>query len=387
MVLMLLAFAFFLPISISLAQPFAYAALPVWIYVLRKGDMPRPWQSPFFWPVTLFAALMILAALMGPRPEFSLPRSRRILLFPVIFMIGGLFTPSAPDPRRTLVAPLLMFVFGATILGAWDLIRVPLEWQRGVQWYDVGNMRDPQLYLVGACIIMALWVYRPVKWPTFWLTAIILINVTGIVLHFKRGVWVSFVITAVIVAALTRRYRILLALAAGIVVLFFIPQTRDRLDLLHEELQEGTGGRRVLWTRVAPDMIKDHPWGAGFRALDYPDFKAYSPMYIQPGLNHLHNNILQLAVDAGWLGCAVWVVWMTLTLVIMVRLGRQFHLRNDRERVAVALATLSAFSGLMVNGMVEYNFGNSVIFMVFLFLIGLTDALYRSARPAEGSAP
>ncbi len=383
--LLLLGFALFLPISISVAQPFGYVAIVLWCFLLRKGAA-RPFQSPFLWPVVLFVVLILFAALMGPRPEFSIPRSRRLLLLSLIFMMGLIFEHKPDDPRRSLLAPLLMFVVGATLLGMWDLVRVPIQVAQGVALYDTGNMRDPQLYLVCACIILAIWIYRPVRVPAPLLSLIVLINVLGMILHFKRGVWISFMLTAFVVAGLTRRYRIVGAILLAIVALFLFPQTRERLHLLHEESQEGTGGRRVLWTLVAPEMIKDHPLGAGFRGLEHEDFLRYSPVYLQPGLNHLHNNVLQLAVDAGWLGSAVWVFWMVLTLVLMARLARKFQ-KDDPERAAVSLACLAAFIGLMLNGMVEYNFGNSIIFMVITFLIGLTNALHRSEHGIPPDEP
>ncbi len=383
--LLLLGFALFLPITISVAQPFAYLAIAVWILALRKGA-ERPFRSPFFWPVIIFVALIMFAALMGPRPEFSVPRSRRMLLLSVIFMMGLVFDQRPGDLRRSLLAPLFMFAIGATLLGIWDLVRVPMEVSRGVELFDAGNMRDPQLYLVSACIIVALWIYRPLRLPVSLLSFMVMINITGIILHCKRGVWISFALTALLVAGLTRRYRIVGAMALVLAALFIAPQTRERLLLLHEEIQEATGGRRVLWTLVAPQMIREYPMGAGFRGLTHEDFVRVSPVYLQPGLNHLHNNMLQLAVDAGWLGSAVWVGWMVWTLVIMVRMARRYR-SNDPPRATVALACLAAFVGLMLNGMVEYNFGNSIIFMVIAFLMGMTNALYRvGQRESDGGA-
>lgn len=380
LVLLLLGFSFFLPISISVAQPFAYLAIPVWLLAMRKGA-ERPFRSPFFWPVILFVALILFAALMGPRPEFSVPRSRRMLLLSVIFMMGLVFEHPADDPRRSLLAPLFVFAMGATVLGLWDLVRVPVEVARGMDLFDAGNMRDPQLYLVGACIIVALWIYWPLRLPAPLLSFMVIINITGVILHCKRGVWISFALTALLVAGLTRRYRIVGATVLILVAMLLLPQTRERVLLLHEEIQETTGGRWVLWTKVAPEMIREYPLGTGFRGLRHEDFVRMSPVYLQPGLNHLHNNILQLAVDAGWLGSAVWVGWMVWTLMLMVRMARRYR-SNDPLRATVALACLAAFVGLMLNGMVEYNFGNSIIFMVMAFLMGMTSALYR-APPRE----
>lgn len=384
LVLLVLAFSFFLPLSISVAQPFAYVAVGLWLVGLKKGRWASPRGSPFVWPVALFFVVVLVAALAGPRPEFTIPRSRRFLLLPMIFIMGGLFEPVVRDSRRSILAPLLMFVAGSSLLGLWDSVRVPLEVSHGIGLYDAGNMRDPQLYLISACIILAVWIYRPIRLPPILLTLIIAVNLVGMVLHFKRGVWISFVVTALLVTGLTRRFRILAGIVIGVVILFCFPQTRDRIDLLHEEIQEATGGRLVLWTKVAPAMLKDHPLGVGFRGFEHDDFVSYSPVYLQPGLNHLHNNVLQVAVDFGWLGALIWIGWMGWALYIMAKLGRKYR-RDDPVRATVGLACLSAFIGLMINGMVEYNFGNSVIFMSLVWLIGLTGTLLVSDRAPEVS--
>ena len=382
---LLLGFAFFLPISLSVAQPFAYLAVPVWVVLVAKGA-EKPLRNPLFWPMLIFVVLLLLGSLFGPRPMFSIMRSRRILLMSLVFMMGAVFQLQSSDARRSLWTPLLLFMFGSTLLGLSEWVRIPLQLRAGQALYDLGNMRDPQLYLVSTFVLLALWFYRPVRVPAVWLAVLTLINVAGMVLHFKRGVWISFALTAVLAAAMTRRYHMLLVLLLGMLALCFVPQAQDRLQLLRQELEEGTGGRRVLWTRVAPNLIKDNPMGAGFRGLDHADFVESSPIYLQPGLNHLHNNLLQVAVDAGWLGAAVWTYWMGLTLFIMIRLVRSRHAADPRHK-ALALACTASFVALMLNGMVEYNFGNSVVFMVMMLLMGTAVALQRADRAMPEEPP
>lgn len=374
--LALCGFAFFLPISISLAQPLAYAALVVWLHCLWKGA-ERPTKSPYFWPVLLFILLILFAALMGPRPEYSIPRSRRLLLTFIIFAMPMAFQVRSGERHVAVLTPLLCFLFGASLLGLWDLLRVPIQLSQGVSLFDTGNMRDPQLYMVGIFILLAVWIYRPVRFPPLLLIGVSVINALGMVLHFKRGVWISFALTALLVSALTRRYRLLVILLLGCVALLFIPQTRERIALLQEEFESGTGGRVALWTHVAPDMIQTYPLGTGFRGLTHQDFLEFSSIYLQPGLNHLHNNVLQLTVDAGWAGVLVWISWMLFTLFFMAQLARSFR-RHDPVRATAALACLASFIALMCNGMVEYNFGNSVIFMTLMFLMGVSDVVWRS---------
>ncbi len=374
---LLLGFIFFLPITISVAQPLAYASLIVWAYLLLKGVGGYPWKSPFFWPLLILAVIVVFAAWMGPRTEFSLLRSRRFLLLPLVWLLGMVFKPGSDDPRRSPWVPLYLFVVGSSLLAIWDAIRVPWELSQGVALYDTGNMRDPQLYMVGACVMLAVWIYRPVQWPLPFMTLALLLNVFGVMIHFKRGVWFAFLMSAVLMVTLTKRYRLLVTIIVGVFLFLLFPQNRDRLESLHAELRGDTGGRHALWTSVAPAMIKDYPWGTGFRAMEYEDFRDYSPVYIQPNLNHLHNNILQLMVDIGWMGCVVWLYCMGLTIFCLARAGHRFH-ATDKNNAVVALASLAAFLGLIINGVVEYNFGNSVIFMVFLLLMGIGNAFSKS---------
>ncbi len=373
---LLICFAFTLPISISIAQPLAYLAIPLGICIFIWRRDRSIFANPFFWPVLSFILLMLLAAWMGPSPAYSIPRSRRLLLSVLIFIIPAAFDLRANRLHESILMPLLAFVAGATCLGLWDLIRIPLQVRQGIALYDTGNMRDPQLYLVSFSFVLALWLYRPIRSNRWLLIGASAINLLGVVLHFKRGVWISLAVSILVLAGLTRRYRLLGYLMFGLAFSMVFPQVRDRVNLLHEEFNLRTGGRMVLWTEVAPELIRQFPVGAGFRSLEHADFAQVTPHYVQPGLNHLHNNLLQVTVDAGWLGGAVWLYWMLLTWLMLARSGIRYR-QGPPIHAVIALGGVAAFTGLMVNGLIEYNFGNSVIFMVLMLLMGVTAALHQ----------
>lgn len=383
---LLLGFSFALPISISVAQPLAYLAIALWFALCIHRRDRSAFSNPFFWPVVAFVLLILLAAWIGPQPAYSIPRSRRLLLAALIFIFPAIFDAEGSRLERTLLAPLLAFVAGSTILGIWDLIRIPLELRQGTALYDTGNMRDPQLYLVGTFILLAIWLYRPIRCSVWLLMSASVVNVLGVILHFKRGVWISFALSVCVVAGLTRRYRILGYLLLGMVFLMMFPQVRDRVSLLQEEFSVRTGGRRVLWTEVAPELIREYPFGAGFRGLEHEDLASLAQIYVQPGLDHLHNNLLQVMVDAGWMGGAVWLFWMLLTWILLARGGIRYR-RGPTIPGVVALSALASFTGLMMNGVVEYNFGNSVIYMVLMLLMGVTAALHQYSLRSSSDCP
>jgi O-antigen ligase len=118
----------------------------------------------------------------------------------------------------------------------------------------------------------------------------------------------------------------------------------------------------------------------GWSAVQREDLAAHTP-FLQEKLNHLHNNLLQVAVETGWLGLAAWMAWMATALVVMWRAGRG---PSDEVAAGIGLGVWAAFVGLMINGLFEYNFGDTEVLMLMCWLMGLSSAL--SAGPPRHRA-
>jgi O-antigen ligase len=87
-------------------------------------------------------------------------------------------------------------------------------------------------------------------------------------------------------------------------------------------------------------------------------------------LNHLHNNLLQLALEIGWLGALAWLGWVTHVLVVALRAWRDLPRDQVVER-ATLIGALGGWIALLINGMVEFNFGDSEVYMLMNLLMGL----------------
>ena len=364
---LLLGFAFALPISIAGAQPLAYLAIPVWAYslVVRKDKLIL--QCPYFWPVVVFSLIAVLSSTWGVRPEVSLSKSHRLFLLLLIFMMGSAFHPNREGGWESARLSVTLFIAGTTLRAIYDVVRVIIKVESGVGLYDTGNMRDPQMYMVSLCILLATLIGRERERKQLPVLALLGLNAAGLVLHFKRGAWFAFLLSAGMMSWLARRRKAVIVLILFAVALVFVPQVRNRLRLLSQEWSDDQGGRHVLWTKVAPAMLRQYPLGMGFRATQHEDFLPYAK-YIQPKLNHLHNNVLQVTLEMGSAGLAAWLCWMGLTFYILYRASHN----GSSESAQLALGILGAFCGLMFNGMVEYNFGDGEILMLLCFLMGLS---------------
>lgn len=378
----LAGWAFSIPVSIAAAQFFLYPAfLLAWILWIRTRDL-RPLRSPLFVPATLFLLAAILASALGDRPEFSLWKTRRLaVLLPLVFAVGSL--AQRGDALRTVLRLGACFLAG-TALHAWmDSVRIPVAALRGAWIFGLGTMRDPQFYMVALLILLAVWpAPMPRRTRALFLAAAFFCGVSFI-LHFKRGVWFSFAVTYPLLCLIQRRFRPLLILVVLAGLALAIPQTRQRLQLLQTEFSTRKGGRWTLWTQVAPVLIREHPMGMGTAAPTNDDFRRVSKR-VELKLNHLHNNPLQVLLETGWLGLTAWLIWIATVFRLMLR-----NLTAAGQAAwprAAALAILGSFLGLMLNGLVEYNFGDSEILMLLCLLMGAAEALRCRGPIAFGAA-
>jgi O-antigen ligase len=377
------AFAAAVPVSIAVAEPLGYVVFGLWAWLVARRRLPPPWRMPLFVPFAVFLVVVVVSAFTGVRPDVSVPKLHRFLLAAVVFALPSLCAGNGASWRPVLICAVA-FLFGATVQAAYDTVRVPLRavflplgGEGAMTLYDLGNMRDPQMFTAAILLGLAMMLAGSVPENARWLWVVVLFNASGLVLHFKRGAWLSFLLSALLLAFASGRRRILLAVGAIAALVLLLPPVQTRLGQLREEFSVKPGGRYALWTRVAPELIRAHPLGMGWKAPRHEDFTSFG-VPVQEKLNHLHNNALQIVLETGWAGLTAWLVWMLATFGVMAGAVRSAGGRQEVR--GVALGALAGFTALMLNGVVEYNFGDGEIFMLMCLLMGLSAAAW-SLRP------
>ncbi len=374
---LLLAFAFFLPLSIAAAEPCAILAFALWTPSVWTKKFPTPPRHPLSWPIVIFLCVAVLSSVMGMRPAESVAKLSRFFLLGVVWVI-----PAMSADREDLLRLAKAFVIGALCKALYDVFRIPAAVMGGTPLFQTGNMREPQMYSVGLLFVLAgvLLGYRTLRDRGVQLSLLLLGG--GLVLHFKRGMWISFVLSAVLLALLARRRKAILWLLVCVCAMLALPQVRDRLAMTSAEFSLLHKGRMVLWTEVAPVMIKEFPFGMGWKATRHEDFQRVTRR-VERKLNHLHDNPLQVTLELGWMGLAAWLWWMLRTGQTAILNYSQAAARGPGAGT-VALGCFAAFVGLMLNGLVEYNFGDAEIFMVMALLMGIIGAQALQSGSARG---
>ena len=394
--------ALFLPVSIALSEPLAYAAAPLILWLAWHRDLPSDGRNPYRWPMLAFVLVAALSMFWSIRPGLTAGKLDRFLLLGVVLalpLMGRRERAGGVDWAGRLV---LLFLIGASLQALMDVVVIPWSYlhatsahdalvkagelsrrARRPTLFDMGNMRDPQMYMVSLSLLAGWWLYRRRDAVTRWWWAAAVLNTAAFLLHFKRGAWLAFLASSAVMAVAARRRRMLLVLLLAAAGALAVPQVRARLQLLQEEFRVQTGGRFALWTQIAPRMWEEHPLGLGWKAARHEDFTRYE-VRLQPKLNHLHNNLMQVRLELGWAGLAVWIFWMGLAGVVMWRTFRVF-MSQGGPWAGLSYGVLGGFLALQLNGLVEYNFGDSEIFMLLNFLLGLSALAWLEARP--GSPP
>ena len=183
----------------------------------------------------------------------------------------------------------------------------------------------------------------------------------------------AFVISIRALGNLSLRFRVLsvavvcLLLAFGALVVY---RTRAQHAL---SLQDPSSSLRVQVARVGASRIIQHPlFGHGMDSV-HVHWKEWG----FPGTDmlHLHSTPLQLAFDRGlpallfWLWI-MWIFWRTAS-----KGENSLRDSSDTNRYGLLLGATGAVAGFFASSLVNYNFGDGEVALVFWWLMGIVVVL------------
>jgi hypothetical protein len=201
----------------------------------------------------------------------------------------------------------------------------------------------------------------------------------GLVFTAMRTVIVAFVIGATVIAfrSLRGTYKVVFTFALFVVLAFgavVVWQTRDRNAL---SLGDPSSSLRMQVARVGISRIPIHPiFGHGMDAM-----KMHWTEWGFPGKDvlHLHSTPLQLAFDRGLPMLALWL-WMVIAFWLTnARAEKSSTDLSDTNSYGILLGTLGALTGFLVSSLVNYNYGDAEVAMMFWFLMGVSTDYTDSA--------
>ena len=381
----LIATVFSITFSIVIGQVLAALCFLLFAVGMMQGRIRRCFPTVMI-PALLFMALAFGLSAQSGGSQGLWHRCGKLFWFLLIPVTAALVN-GVKHERKLLLA----FFAGCTVLGLKDLVLFPvLAWHRPAPDYltaliDKGSMTDGQMLMlgvVGTSFLMASMVKEGQRipwWGWFGLAA----QLGGLLINFKRGSW--FCAMLLLAVALLPRLRLrscvlVLVILAGFLLL---PPVQVRLSQLKREFNVEGGGRLTMWCKIAPALIKEAPQGIGYGCLTNERMRNIYRR-IEPARNHLHANWAQVLVETGWVGLILYLVWMGLGLRDAVWRWRQ-RKASGSEASALAVVVMLLLVGLLLNGLVEYNFGDTEIIFIYAVVMGLAGSGQFLDR--QGSTP
>ena len=357
-------------VSISLSQIFLTLSLIFWIIMLIREKQKFTFPS-FFWPLLFYTGLSLISVVFSVDPKASLKDSKELLLFIIVPIAYTAFQKEEMLKKATLA--LLASAYISSFYSIYYATLKAEAWQ-AVPGFMGQPMTQAGLHLLFCCLALSMFLFTRERIKYFWGLGFLL-SLSSLILSLARSSWIGLVIAVSLILFYYKPKSLILVPIAISLIFLISPKEKKERALSIFSLKYRSNIERIEYLGAGIKIIKDYPlFGTGPDTVD----KVFKdPKY---GLSeetrrnvHLHNNILQTAAERGIPTLLAWLTFMVLTFISLLKL-----LKNKNSTLKVlAVAALAAVLGLWTAGFFEYNFADSEITVLFLYLITIPFSLAR----------
>jgi O-antigen ligase len=406
--------------GLSLFGPLAFGAVEAWsISILQVGAglLFVVWAArqvaageleimgnPLFWPMLLFAGLILWQLATG-RTAYHAATFSSAMLYCAYGLVCFLVVQSL---RKTSQVKALAWMFGGYgfAISMFALMQSlasngKLYWLRTAQsdgWIYgpyVNHNHYAGLMEMLTPIPLVISLAGGVRGPRRVLAALTAaVMASTIFLSGSRGGMVAFAAQMALLATFLIKRReswkatvalgFFLMVALGLLAWLGGGELAERMTSIHSAARtELSGGTRLKIDGDALRMFAQKPvlgWGLGVFGEVYPQFSSF-PSNMPVGM--AHNDYLQLLAEMGALGFAT-VLWFLLTVYASAL--KKLRQRQLDTNSAVTLAAVLGISGILVHSFVDFNLqipANAALFYALCVVAAMKphfDARHRPRR-------
>ncbi|RCW45010.1 O-antigen ligase [Halanaerobium sp. MA284_MarDTE_T2] len=193
-----------------------------------------------------------------------------------------------------------------------------------------------------------------------------------------RGAWLAFIF-GIIVLGLLKDKRIIIVFLILLLTFFiilpeqYINRFKSSFNIQYNLKNNRSNSIRIGLWMTSIKMFLDHP----INGVGYDQYKnQYISNYKIEGINpfsHAHNNILQIVAELGLFGLLsfVYLMWMVIKNLI-------YYYKNtiDLKRKLFHLGSILTFLVYHIQGLTQYNFGDTEPLHFFWFIIALNFVVF-----------
>ncbi len=364
--ILLLAFLFFINISIAACYILITLALVLFIlHLLRGGTFPT---LPFF--CCFFAAYIfftLLATIFSVDWAASIRDNKELLIFLLIPIYLWLLN-SRKRVWLSLWTVLASAVFSA-LVGIYSVLNKGIVLSERLKGFTSHWMTYAGLLLFPFIFFSVLLLLGRTKKKALMISIALTVMLVAIAFSLTRNVWLGIGVSGILFLIFFKpKYLIALAPLLLVMILLAPPAVKNRARSIID-LQDGANRERIYMFYSGIKIFSDYSWtGVGSNNIEKViagnEARYKHPQSKQINV-HLHNNFMQILAERGIFALASFLL---ACLFIMIQLLKSLKSSTGDHR-AITVGVLFVFVGFLVAGMFEYNFGDSEIkFILFYFL-------------------
>lgn len=340
------------------------------IIIFKKNPFKSIDAKIIDYPILFFTFALFMAILDNPDAEAFSKLFKYVGLFLFFYTTGA----NLNDPKqiKILIINASISMIIANIYGLYQ--HFILNYPR------VGSFATPlgfgcllAIFMIFT-IVYGFWGNFQIRYRIYLLLSTILLLV-NLLLTQARGAWLAVMGGLVVLSLIKTKKILILFIVVFFIFNLFLPQLYIDKFLSSFDLTHNLSnlGRIALW-KGALLMYKDHfinGVGLGRFSIEY------ETKYLQPFTNttcHAHNNILQFMAETGTLGLIAFIWLMSAIMIWLYKTYSRTTNLNHR------LFTLASFCGLIVfhiQGLTEFNYGDTETLRFFWFLVSINMALVK----------
>lgn len=381
----LVGFVGSLPVSIAFCQISLGVGLLAWlIRSVLFGGYGITW-TPLDKGFILFVAACLLSTVFSIAPLASLVSMKKFYLIGAVYFVG--FNVAS---RERVDELMRLFVLMSALTGLYGIVMYIFGYQTRLLGVQTMAMTSGGILMLSAFLGYPLFVNSLNKKGL--LASIIAVFAASailgsLVLNKTVSTWAGLLVGAG--AYVTKKWIRLVSviILASLLSLVLLANMKYSEKFFNYSKMDSWQARVRMWT-IGWKLIKQRPiLGTGLIDLGelYQKERASEDIQLHGNnrrVGHLHNNFIHITAITGFLGLAAFL-YMWVIILTFIKNGL---LSGNGERLQW-VSYLAVVIGFLVNGMAEWNFGDSEVVTILWFVIGLALASWRLDRRAMTIEP
>jgi len=358
--------------SIAIEQATFALALILWLITILTGGREKPRRTVLDIPLAAFVLASLVAVLLSDDPPGSLSAMRNYLMIPVIYLIG--FSVRSMNKARRFGVLLLIAAAASAVSG---IVIYLMNTGGGGLNRTPGTFSMPLTFggvmMLSCSLFFAITLTGGIRRSAAAVCgAGTLLTAAALFLSFTRSSWLGMFISGIVIIIILRKKLIIPFILLLVLFILLLPaEQRGRVTSIWDPDYPSNRERIELMKGGWDIFLENSIIGVGPGDLAR-EYERHMPRGAEVIYGHMHNTFLHIAVTRGIIGLLTFL-WFVVAVYRLLTGTLRIDLPPPENGWAVG--SLGAFTGFLVNGLFEWNFGDAEVITVLYIIIGSNIAL------------